>query len=254
MKYGIRDYRGGGRSSARETVSRVAGGAFAKLLLASRHVTVRAFTSSIGPVTLEKSYTELSLSETEENPVRCPDQPVAAGMISYLQELMLRSDTTGGTVTCVVQGAPPGWGEPVFDKLQADLAKAMLSIPAAKGFEYGDGFHASTMLGSDHNDIPAVDPKSGKIYMKTNHAGGILGGISNGEDILFRVAFKPVSTLGRPQSTVTSGKETVTVQGPPRYDPCVVPRAVPIVEAMAALVLADHFLRQQSGERIGSQL
>jgi len=239
-KYGIRDYRGGGRASARETIARVVAGAIAKLMLKQYGVSIQAYTSSVGPVKIEKPYTELNLDEAEKNIVRCADPEVAEKMIEYIDEVRKDKDSVGGVITCVVKGVPVGLGEPVFNKLHAELGHAMLSINAVKGFEYGMGFDAAKMHGSQHNDEFFMD--GGKVRTKTNNAGGILGGISSGEDIYFNVAFKPVATILKEQHTVTKdGKEvTSTVKG--RHDPCVLPRAVPIVEAMAAMVLADAVL------------
>jgi chorismate synthase len=248
QKYGIRDHRGGGRASARETASRVVGGAFAKILLNELGITVQAFVSSVGPIALETAYTGLDLAKTDLSPVRCPDETVAAQMEAYLKQIIHEKDTTGGIITCVIKNVPPGWGEPVFDKLQADLAKAMLSIPAAKGFDYGSGFGGTSLKGSEHNDKPVMDPQTGKVRMETNHSGGIQGGISNGEDIFFRVAFKPVSTIGVAQQTLNRQGQAITFKGAPRFDSCVAPRAVPVVEAMAALVLADFHLRQKCND------
>lgn len=251
-KYGHRDYRGGGRSSARETAARVAAGAIAKLFLLQHGISVRAYVSQVGHLALQTPYADLDLAETETNDIRCPDPSMAEKMIRLVRKVRKAGDTVGGTVSCVVQGCPAGLGEPVFDKLQADLAKAMLSINAAKGFEYGSGFAGVAMLGSQHNDLflPSTDnsePRDhrSKLETATNHSGGIQGGISNGMDIYFRVAFKPVATLLRDQPSVNTAGEPVTLKGKGRHDPCVVPRAVPIVEAMAALVLADHWLRAQ---------
>jgi chorismate synthase len=246
-KYGFRDHRGGGRSSARETASRVAGGAFAQLLLKQTGVDITAWVSSVGQVNLDKPLSNLDLSIIESNPVRCPDPQVAAEMISYIDKLKIEGDTTGGIITCLIKGTPAGLGEPVFDKLQADLAKAMLSINAVKGFEYGSGFSGAAMRGSEHNDIieAIVDDKSGnaRLKTKTNFSGGIQGGISTGEDIHFRVAFKPVATLMKSQHSIDKEGNPIVLEGKGRHDVCVVPRAVPIVEAMAALVLADLMLR-----------
>lgn len=239
-KYGIRDYRGGGRSSARETAARVAAGAIAKLMLKQFGISVQAFVSQVGDLKLEKSYTELNLTLTEENIVRCPDQEMAEKMIEFIDQVRKSRDTVGGIITCVAKGVPAGLGEPVFDRLHAELGKAMLSINAVKGFEYGSGFEGVKMRGSEHND--AFFQEAGKVKTKTNHSGGIQGGISNGEDIYFNVAFKPVATIMQDQKSVNESGETVTVSGKGRHDPCVVPRAVPIVEAMAALVLADYLL------------
>jgi chorismate synthase len=239
-KYGLRDYRGGGRSSARETAARVAAGAIAKLLLLHYNVKVTAYVSQAGEVSLDKSYQELDLEAVDSNIVRCPDAEVAEKMISHIDEIRKDRDTVGGIVTCVVKNTPVGLGEPVFDRLHANLGKAMLSINAVKGFEYGSGFEGIKMRGSQHND--PFYQEGEKVKTKTNHSGGIQGGISNGEDIYFRVAFKPVATIMQDQDSVNQAGESVTVSGKGRHDPCVVPRAVPIVEAMTALVLADHLL------------
>ncbi|TRW25711.1 chorismate synthase [Flavobacterium zepuense] len=235
VKYGIRDYRGGGRSSARETISRVVGGAIARQVLPQ--VTINAFTSSVGDIFIDKPYQDLDFSLIESNAVRCPDAATAAKMEDYIKEIRKQGDTVGGTVTCVIKNVPAGLGEPVFDKLHAELGKAMLSINAVKGFEYGSGFCGAKMKGSEHNDAFNADGST-----KTNLSGGIQGGISNGMDIYFRVAFKPVATIMQTQETINNAGEIVEMQGRGRHDPCVVPRAVPIVEAMAALVLADFFL------------
>lgn len=241
-KYGIRDYRGGGRSSARETAARVAAGAIAKLLLQQFDVDVQAYVSQVGNIKTSH-YTSLDLSKTEDTIVRCPDASTAAKMIALIEEVRKSQDTIGGIVTCVIKNAPVGLGEPVFDKLHAELGKAMLSINAVKGFEYGSGFDGVKLRGSEHNDEFYKD--GDRIRTKTNHSGGIQGGISNGEDIYFNVAFKPVATIMQDQNSVDkAGNETV-VKGKGRHDPCVVPRAVPIVEAMAALVLADFYLRSK---------
>lgn len=237
-KYGIRDYRGGGRSSARETACRVVAGAIAKQLLST--VKINAFVSSVGDIFLEKPYQELDFSKIETNPVRCPDPKTAAKMETFIKQIRKEGDTVGGTVTCVIQNVPVGLGEPVFNKLHAQLGKAMLSINAVKGFEYGSGFCGSRMRGSEHNDLFNTDGTT-----KTNLSGGIQGGISNGMDIYFRVAFKPVATIMQDQQTIDNQGNKVTMQGKGRHDPCVVPRAVPIVEAMAALVLADFYLLQK---------
>ena len=235
QKYGLRDYRGGGRSSARETACRVVAGAVAKQLL--KDIRIDAFVSSVGDIFLEKSYQDLDFSKIESNPVRCPDPEIAAKMEDYIKEIRKQGDTVGGTVTCVIRNVPVGLGEPVFDKLHADLGKAMLSINAVKGFEYGSGFCGAKMKGSEHNDLYNPDGTT-----KTNLSGGVQGGISNGMDIYFRVAFKPVATIMQKQETIDRDGNIVEMQGKGRHDPCVVPRAVPIVEAMAALVLADHYL------------
>ncbi|MFI2743600.1 chorismate synthase [Zhouia sp. PK063] len=235
QKYGFRDYRGGGRSSARETACRVVAGAIAKQVLSS--IKINAFVSSVGNIFLEKPYQDLDLNATESNIVRCPDTETAEKMEAYIKEIRKQGDTVGGTVTCVIQNVPIGLGEPVFDKLHAELGKAMLSINAVKGFEYGSGFCGAKMKGSEHNDLYNTDGTT-----KTNLSGGIQGGISNGMDIYFRVAFKPVATIMQTQETIDNKGEIVEMQGKGRHDPCVVPRAVPIVEAMAALVLADYYL------------
>lgn len=239
-KYGIRDYRGGGRSSARETAARVAAGAIAKLFLRHYGITVQAFVSQVGDLKLGKSYQELDLAKTEDNIVRCPDPETADRMIELIDQVRKDRDTIGGIVSCVVKGTPVGLGEPVFDRLHADLGKAMLSINAVKGFEYGSGFEGVKMRGSQHND--AFYQEGDRVRTRSNHSGGIQGGISNGEDIYFNVAFKPVATIMQDQESVNESGESVVVSGKGRHDPCVVPRAVPIVEAMAALVLADHLL------------
>ena len=240
-KYGVRDYRGGGRSSARETACRVVAGSIAKQLLNS--LQFNAYVSTVGHIELNKKYQELDFSEVEKNPVRCPDPAKAKEMETYIKEIRSSGDTVGGIVDCVIQNVPKGLGEPVFDKLHAELGKAMLSINAVKGFEYGSGFAGTTMKGSEHNDQFNQDGST-----KTNLSGGIQGGISNGMDIYFRVAFKPVATLMQKQQTINSKGEQVYMQGKGRHDPCVVPRAVPIVEAMAAIVMADYFLQNKSSK------
>ena len=242
-KYGVRDYRGGGRSSARETAARVAAGALAKLVLKKIGVEITAYVSQVGSMKLEKPYQELNLAIAEENAVRCPDPILAQKMFEYIDETRKKGDSIGGIVSCVCTGTPVGLGEPVFDKLHAELGKAMLSINAVKGFEYGSGFEGVKMLGSEHND--EFYQTDGQIKTKTNHSGGIQGGISNGEDIYFNVAFKPVATIMQDQESVDSEGNDVIVSGKGRHDPCVVPRAVPIVEAMAALVLVDFYLRDK---------
>ncbi|PWJ59970.1 chorismate synthase [Dyadobacter jejuensis] len=246
-KYGLRDYRGGGRSSARETAARVAAGAIAKTLLKGIGVRIQAYVSQVGAMRLEVPYTELDLSVTESNAVRCPDAEMAGKMFDYIDTIRKQGDSVGGVVNCVVQGAPVGWGEPVFDKLHAELGKAMLSINAVKGFEYGSGFEGVALLGSEHND-PFYLEETGQVRTRSNHSGGIQGGISNGEDIYFKVAFKPVATIMQDQESVDQHGDKAIVQGKGRHDPCVVPRAVPIVEAMAALVLADFYLRNLSAK------
>ncbi|MGB6269481.1 MAG: chorismate synthase [Olleya sp.] len=234
-KYSFRDYRGGGRSSARETASRVVAGAIAKQVL--KNIKINAFTSSVGDIFIDKPYQDLDFSNIESNDVRCPDSATAKKMITRIKEIRKEGDTIGGTITCVLQNVSIGLGEPVFDKLHAELGKAMLSINAVKGFEYGSGFCGAKMKGSEHNDQYNSDGTT-----KTNLSGGIQGGISNGMDIYFRVAFKPVATLIQKYETIDKEGNTVEMQGKGRHDPCVVPRAVPIVEAMAALVLADFWL------------
>ncbi len=234
-KYGIRDHRGGGRSSARETAVRVAAGAIAKQIVPG--ISISAYVSSVGSIALDKSYEKLDFSLIESNPVRCPDPAAAERMEALIREIRKDGDSVGGIVTCVIRNAPIGLGEPVFDKLHAELGKAMLSINAVKGFEFGSGFEGTKMKGSEHNDLYDTGGKT-----KTNFSGGIQGGISNGMDIYFRVAFKPVSTIMKTQQTIDKNHNTVEMQGKGRHDPCVVPRAVPIVEAMAALVLADYYL------------
>lgn len=242
MKYGLRDYRGGGRASARETAARVIAGAIAKQLLKNSGIEIAAYVSSVGKIDLDKDYQQLDLAKTESNTVRCPDEETANRMIELIQETKAKGDTVGGIISCVIKNAPVGLGEPVFDKLHADLGKAMLSINAVHGFEYGSGFAGTKMNGSEHNDVFEKDA-GGKIITQSNNSGGIQGGISNGMDIYFNVAFKPVATIMQTQSTVDSAGNETAIKGKGRHDPCVVPRAVPIVEAMAALVLADHLLR-----------
>lgn len=239
-KYGIRDHRGGGRSSARETAARVAAGAVAKLLLRQAGIKIHAYVSAVGDIQAPP-YTELDLSRTEENIVRCPDATTAEKMIALIDRVRLDRDTIGGVVTGVVTGTPAGLGEPVFDKLHAELGKAMLGINAVKGFEYGSGFAGVKLRGSSHNDKFYHDGQ--RVRTQTNHSGGVQGGISNGEDIYFNVAFKPVATIMQDQQSVDKEGNDTTVSGKGRHDPCVLPRAVPIVEAMAALVMADFWLR-----------
>ncbi len=239
QKYGIRDYRGGGRSSARETAARVVAGAIGKQLL--KGVSITAYTSAVGEIALATPYEQLDLSLVEANSVRCPDVEIAAQMEAYIKEVHKAGDTVGGVVSCVVQGVPIGLGEPVFDKLHAELGRAMLSINAVKGFEYGSGFAGARMRGSAHNDHFNVDGTT-----RTNYSGGVQGGISNGMDIYFNVAFKPVATLMQEQEALSTDGRLVAMQGKGRHDPCVVPRAVPIVEAMTALVLVDFYLRNKA--------
>ena len=234
-KYGNRDYRGGGRSSARETVNWVVAGAIAKQIIPE--IKINAFVSSVGEIFINKPYQDLDFSLTETNPVRCPDIETATKMEEYITKIKKEGDSVGGTITCVIQNVPIGLGEPVFDKLHAQLGKAMLSINAVKGFEYGGGFCAAKMKGSEHNDLFNEDGTT-----KSNLSGGIQGGISNGMDIYFRVAFKPVATLLQKQDVLTNDGKIIEQQGKGRHDPCVVPRAVPIVESLAAFVLADMYL------------
>ena len=235
QKYGIRDYRGGGRSSARETANWVVAGALAKQLISN--ININAFTSSVGEIFMEKPYQDVDFSKTESNIVRCPDEASAEKMIAKIKEIRKVGDTIGGTITCVAQNVPVGLGEPIFHKLHAQLGSAMLSINAVKGFEFGSGFCGAKMKGSEHNDIFNADGST-----QSNLSGGIQGGISNGMDIYFRVAFKPVATIMSAQQTINSENEVTEITGKGRHDPCVVPRAVPIIEAMTALVLADYWL------------
>ena len=245
-KYGLRDYRGGGRSSARETAARVVAGAIAKQLLETKGIAIQAYVSQVGDLKLNKSHEELDLSKAEENIVRCPDPVVAEEMIELIDSVRKDRDTIGGVVSCVIKNTPVGIGEPVFDRLHAELGKAMLSINAVKGFEYGSGFEGVKMRGSKHNDV--FFQEGDKVKTKTNYSGGIQGGISNGEAIYFNVAFKPVATIMTDQASVNEAGEEVVVSGKGRHDPCVVPRAVPIVEAMAALVIADYILLAKSNK------
>lgn len=240
QKYGTRDHRGGGRSSARETIARVVAGAVGKLILREVGVKIQAYVSQVGEVELDKPYQELDLSATENNIVRCPDQETAERMIARIEAAGRNHDTVGGVITGVITGVPAGWGEPVFNKLHASLGFAMLGINAVKGFEYGSGFAGTRISGSEHNDI--FVPDGSGVRTVTNHSGGIQGGISNGEDIYFRVAFKPIATLLKEQQTVDQNRNIVSINPKGRHDPCVLPRAVPIVEAMAALVLTDFYL------------
>ena len=234
-KYGLRDFRGGGRSSARETANWIVAGAIAKQIL--KDIKINAFTNSVGSIAINKSYQELDLSKTESNAVRCPDRDTATKMIDHIKKIKKQGDTIGGTITCVAQNVPLGFGEPIFDKLHARLGQAMLTINAVKGFEYGSGFEGTTLKGSEHNDAFNTDGTT-----KTNLSGGIQGGISNGMDIYFNVAFKPVATLLQKYDTIDADGNALNVQGKGRHDPCVVPRAVPIVEALTAMVLADFLL------------
>ena len=242
-KYGIRDRRGGGRSSARITISRCVGGALAKLVLRQKGISIQAYTSQVGDIALDKDYSRYDLSLTETNAVRCPDQQKAAEMEALIAKVKAEGDTIGGIITCVIKGCPTGLGEPEFDKLHASLGQAMLSINAVKGFEYGDGFNSATMRGSQVNDV--FVPSTGDqqpITTTTNHSGGIQGGISNGQDIYFRVAFKPVATILTEQQTVDKEGNATTFTAHGRHDPCVLPRAVPVVESMAAMTILDYIL------------
>ena len=240
MKYGIRDPRGGGRSSARETISRCVAGAVAKQILAKKGIGIKAYTSQVGAIRLEGSYADYDLDRVEDNPVRCPDPQKAREMEELIAKVKAEGDTIGGVITGVIKGVPVGLGEPVFGKLHAALGDAMLSINAAKGFEYGDGFDAALYRGSERNDRLFND--NGKINVRTNHSGGIQGGISNGQDIYFRVAFKSVATLLMEQETVDTDGNDAVLKAKGRHDPCVLPRAVPIVEAMAAMTILDYWL------------
>lgn len=245
QKYGRRDYRGGGRSSARETAARVAAGAVAAELLRGHGIVAQSYVSQVGAVAVPVSYEALDLRLIDSNPVRCPHPETAERMAELIRQTRDRHDTVGGLVTGVVQGVPTGLGEPVFDKLHAELGRAMLSINAVKGFEYGSGFAGTLLFGSEHNDTFYTD-EQGAVRTRTNHSGGIQGGISNGQDIYFRVAFKPVATILQPQATINDQGEEITLAGRGRHDPCVLPRAVPIVDAMTNLVLADMLLRARA--------
>lgn len=240
-KYGIRDHRGGGRTSARETIARVVGGAFAKMVLQQKGIHITAYTSQVGNIALSGNYHDYDFNEIERNPVRCPDAAKAAEMAQLIAEVKSQGDTIGGIISCVIKGCPIGLGEPVFGKLHAQLGAAMLSINAVKGFEYGEGFAGVTARGSEQNDLFQPDGKGG-ITTLTNHSGGIQGGLSNGQDIFFRVAFKPVATLLREQPTVNKQGQSTLLKARGRHDPCVLPRAVPIVEAMAAMVILDNYM------------
>ena len=242
-KYGTRDYRGGGRSSARITISRCVAGALAKLALRQLGISIQAYTSQVGDIALERDYQQYDLSQTETNAVRCPDAEKAAQMITLIEQVKAEGDTIGGVITCVVKGCPPGLGEPEAHKLHADLGAAMLSINAVKGFEYGEGFAGVSQRGSEQNDIFLPG-----FATKTNHSGGIQGGISNGQDIYFRVAFKPVATLLQQQNTVDIHGQATTLTARGRHDPCVLPRAVPVVEAMTAMTIFDHFLLNKTAK------
>lgn len=246
QKYGLRDHRGGGRSSARITISRCVAGALAKLVLRQLGIQITAYTSQVGTIALDNDYHRYNLSLTESNDVRCPDQQKAEEMIQLIQQVKAEGDTIGGTITCVIQGCPVGLGEPEFGKLHAQLGAAMLSINAVKGFEYGEGFAGVTQRGSEQNDIFTVGADSA-VTTETNHSGGIQGGISNGQDIYFRVAFKPVATLLREQNTVDIHGQTTKLTARGRHDACVLPRAVPVVEAMAAITILDAYLVNKAG-------
>ncbi|MDO9001555.1 MAG: chorismate synthase [Bacteroidota bacterium] len=242
-KYGLRDYRGGGRSSARETACRIVAGAIAKLILKEKNISINAFVKQVGKIKLDKSFEELDFSKTETNVVRCPDEKIAEQMITYIEEIKKQGDTIGGIIQCVIKNTPIGLGEPVFDKLHAVLGHAMLSINAVKGFEIGSGFDSSNFKGSELNDaFLKSNQDDKKIKTKTNNSGGIQGGISNGMPIYFNVAFKPVATVMQKQNSVNKQGEEIILEGKGRHDPCVLPRAVPIVESMAALVLVDFLL------------
>ena len=244
-KYGLRDYRGGGRSSARETACRVVAGSIAKQLLNNYGIKISAYVSSIGNIFADEKNMDLN-KDYDSNIVRCPDNDASEKMINLITELKSKGNTVGGQIKCIINGVKPGLGEPVFDKLHADLGKAMLSINAVKGFEYGSGFNGSKMTGSEHNDEFTVE--NGNVSTKTNNSGGIQGGISNGEEIYFKVAFKPVATIMSKQNSIDKEKNNVELSVKGRHDPCVVPRAVPIVESMAAIVLADHLLRNRTSK------
>jgi chorismate synthase len=245
-KYGIRNWQGGGRASARETIGRVAAGVVAKKTLSILHpkFEIVAYVAQIQEIFAKIDRSRITMKEVEENEVRCPDAGAAKKMVGLIEQIRDEGDSVGGVIECVVRGLPAGLGEPVFDKLEADLAKAMMSLPATKGFEIGSGFAATRMCGSEHND--PFEMRRGKIRTTTNNSGGVQGGISNGEEIYFRVAFKPTATIAREQKTVSASREQTKLAARGRHDPCVLPRAVPIVEAMAALVLCDHALRQQA--------
>jgi chorismate synthase len=245
-KYGIRNWQGGGRASARETIGRVAAGAIARKVLErmSAPFEIVAYVAQVHEISADVNRDTVKPADVERNAVRCPDEKAAKQMIQLIEKTRADGDSLGGIIECIVRGVPAGLGEPVFDKLEADLAKAMLSLPATKGFEIGSGFAATKMRGSEHND--AFEVRDDKVRTRTNRSGGVQGGISNGEDIVFRVAFKPTATIAREQQTVTTSGEETTLAARGRHDPCVLPRAVPMVEAMAALVLCDHALRQRA--------
>lgn len=245
-KYGIRDYRGGGRSSARETACRVVAGTVANAILQRLGVDIVAYVDQVGRVRCSKDYTQLDLSKVDSNDARCPDALTAESMLNEIQRAQKAGDSLGGTIKCIVTGVPAGWGEPVFDKIHADLGKGMLSINAVKGFEIGSGFAGAEMQGSEHNDTFLSE--GDKIVANTNNAGGVLGGITSGADIYFRTAFKPTATIMQDQQSVDKKGNPVTIKGKGRHDPCVLPRAVPIVEAMTAIILADHYFRNLSAK------
>ncbi|MDR1585575.1 MAG: chorismate synthase [Prevotellaceae bacterium] len=244
QKYGIRDHRGGGRSSARETAGRVVAGAIAKLVLKESGVSIHAYTSQVGHIAMTQDVEDIDLSQIESNAIRCPQSDVAEKMIRYIEELKAEGDSIGGVISCVATGIPTGWGEPVFDKLQARLAQAMLSINAAHGFDYGKGFGGVSLKGSEMND--AFMSTDGKISTKTNHSGGIQGGISNGGDIFFRVLFKPVASISKKQQSVDIHSNNVELEVRGRHDPCVLGRAAPVVEAMTAITLLDLYLHSKT--------
>ena len=244
-KYGFRDWRGGGRTSARETAGRVAAGAVARKLLALRHgVEIVAWVSKVGAILVECDVDAVTRAQVDATPIRCPEPDTAARMIAAVEAARKDGNSLGGVVTCAARGCPPGWGEPVFDRLEADLAKAMLSLPASKGFEVGSGFAGTELTGREHNDEFYMD--GDRVRTKSNRSGGVQGGITNGETVYFRVAFKPTATIMSAQDTVSVDREETTITGRGRHDPCVLPRAVPMVEAMAALVMADHALRHHA--------
>jgi chorismate synthase len=245
-KYGIRNWQGGGRASARETIGRVAAGAIARKVLQTLYpkIEVVAYVAAVSELSGKIDRSKVKTRDVDSNIVRCPDKAAAKKMISLIEKIRADGDSLGGVIECVIQNPPVGLGEPVFDKLEADLAKAMLSLPATKGFEIGSGFSATRMRGSEHND--AFEMRGGKVRTSTNYSGGIQGGISNGEEIYFRVGFKPTATIAREQKTVTTSREQTKIAARGRHDPCVLPRAVPMVEAMTALVLCDHALRQRA--------
>lgn len=244
QKYGIRDYRGGGRSSARETAARVVAGAIAKQFLAQQNILIHAFVHTVGNISVKQHYSQLNLSDIDGNIIRCPETATAEKMIQEIETVRKQGDSIGGIIQCVIKNCPVGLGEPVFGKLHADLGCAMLSINAVKGFEFGSGFSGSSMRGSEHNDIFKVE--DGVVRTETNFSGGIQGGISNGEDIYFNVAFKPVATIIQSQNSIDKNLKNITLDGKGRHDPCVLPRAIPIVDAMAAIIILDNLLLQKT--------